>query len=91
MAIGGLFAGESMFHAAAAWGRDASKVALVALVRLLSSDGRPSRLLDVQWATPHLRRLGVVAVPRPKYLVRLREALALPMPAAFGGDAGPAT
>ena len=89
VAIGGLFAGESMFHAAAPWGRDASKVALVALVRLLGSDGRPGRLLDVQWATPHLRRLGVVAVPRREYLVRLREALALPTPAAFGGDAEP--
>jgi len=90
VAIGGLFAGESMFHAASPWGRDASKVALVALVRLLRSDGRPGRLLDVQWATPHLRRLGVVAVPRREYLVRLREALALPTPAALGGDAGPA-
>jgi leucyl/phenylalanyl-tRNA---protein transferase len=90
VAIGGLFAGESMFHAAAPWGRDASKVALVALVRLLRSDDRPGRLLDVQWATPHLRRLGVVAVPRREYLLRLRVALALPTPAVFGGDAGPA-
>ena len=45
VAIGGLFAGESMFHRAS----DASKVALVALVDILS-DGEPHRLLDVQWA-----------------------------------------
>ncbi|HLF41623.1 MAG TPA: leucyl/phenylalanyl-tRNA--protein transferase, partial [Acidimicrobiia bacterium] len=50
VAIGGLFAGESMFHRA----RDASKVALVGLVEMLLADGHPDRLLDVQWATDHL-------------------------------------
>lgn len=73
--IGGLFAGESMFHAA----RDASKVALVALVDALggvSPDGR-DRLLDVQWATPHLESLGVIAIPRREYLRRLAQALDL--------------
>ena len=75
VAIGGLFAGESMFHR----GRDASKVALMALVDLLD-DGRQGRLLDVQWATAHLSSLGVVEVPRGDYLVLLRRALALPLP-----------
>jgi len=75
VAIGGLFAGESMFHRAS----DASKVALVALVDILS-DGEPHRLLDVQWATPHLRSLGVVEVPRPVYLRCLSRALAVPLP-----------
>ena len=65
--IGGLFAGESMFHREPE-GRDASKVALVALVELLSADGVPDRLLDVQWCTPHLATLGVVEVPRAEYL-----------------------
>lgn len=67
--IGGLFAGESMFHTA----RDASKVALVALVDLLNAFG--TSLLDVQWATPHLESLGVIALPRVVYLQRLADAL----------------
>lgn len=73
--IGGLFAGESMFHRA----RDASKVALVALVEALggASGAREGRLLDVQWATPHLESLGVVAIPRADYLRRLATALDL--------------
>jgi len=79
VAIGGLFAGESMFHRE----RDASKVALVGLVDLLRADGEPDRLLDVQWQTPHLASLGVVEVPRREYLDRLERALALPEPPAF--------
>ena len=78
VAVGGLFAGESMFHRE----RDASKVALVGLVALLR-DGVPGRLLDVQWATPHLSGLGVVEVSRRRYLKQLPAALALPQPAAF--------
>lgn len=77
VSVGGLFAGESMFHRV----RDASKVALVALVDLLS-DGQP-RLLDVQWQTPHLATLGVVAVPRTAYLQQLRDVLDVPLPSAF--------
>jgi leucyl/phenylalanyl-tRNA---protein transferase len=81
VAVGGLFAGESMFHRAT----DASKVALVALVDLLRAGEQPSRrLLDVQWSTDHLAGLGVVEVPREEYLRRLRAALPLPLPPAFG-------
>jgi leucyl/phenylalanyl-tRNA--protein transferase len=76
--LGGLFAGESMFHRR----RDASKVALVHLVRLLVSDGVPGRLLDVQWNTPHLASLGAVDVPRDRYLRLLAAALPLPSPFA---------
>ncbi len=76
VAIGGLFAGESMFHAET----DASKVALVALVGLLARDGDSRRLLDVQWRTEHLASLGVVEVPRTEYLRRLRRALSCPQP-----------
>ncbi len=75
VAIGGLFAGESMFHRYS----DASKVALMALVDLLS-DGVDGRLLDVQWATPHLMSLGVVELERVDYLATLRQALAVPLP-----------
>lgn len=67
--IGGLFAGESMFHR----GRDASKVALVHLVELLRAGG--ALLLDVQWTTPHLRTLGAIEIPRFAYLDRLAEAV----------------
>lgn len=73
MAIGGLFAGESMFHLA----RDASKVALVHLVVVMSQGGR---LLDVQWETPHLQSLGAVVIGRDEYLRRLPGALAVPSP-----------
>ena len=64
VAIGGLFAGESMFHRE----RDASKVALVGLVRAARDDQPADRLLDVQWRTPHLASLGVVEIPRAEYL-----------------------
>ena len=79
IAIGGLFAGESMFHAE----RDASKVALVGLVRLLSDEYVGSRLLDVQWRTDHLATLGVRDVPRPLYARALRSALQVPLPAPW--------
>jgi leucyl/phenylalanyl-tRNA---protein transferase len=77
VAIGGLFAGESMFHRAT----DASKVALVALVDLLRAGG--ATLLDVQWRTPHLATLGVVEISRVEYLRRLVEALQRPLPPPF--------
>ena len=80
LAIGGLFAGESMFHRVT----DASKVALVGLVDLLRDEYADRRLLDVQWSTPHLASLGVVEVSRTTYLGRLRAALEVPLPHAFG-------
>lgn len=67
--INGFFAGESMFHR----DRDASKVALVALVSLMRESGM--RLLDTQWATPHLESLGVIEISRLEYLERLAEAI----------------
>ncbi len=79
VALAGLFAGESMFSLQS----DASKVALAHLVRLLSDDHAPQRLLDVQWVTPHLASLGCVEISRAEYLLRLRQALTLPLPSAF--------
>src|ERR687893_505096 len=79
VSVGGLFAGESMFHRPDI-GRDASKVALVALVERLREAGAPDRLLDVQWVTPHLASLGVVEIPRVEYLNRLAAALRRPPP-----------
>ncbi len=69
VALGGAFFGESMFHLA----RDASKVALVALVERLRERGYV--LLDTQFMTPHLARFGAVEIPRREYFVRLRKAL----------------
>jgi len=82
VSIGGLFAGESMFHRE----RDASKVALLGLVDLLRDQYADRRLLDVQWQTPHLASLGVVRRPREEYLEQLDEAVTLPLPQAFGLD-----
>lgn len=84
VAIGGLFAGESMFHRRT----DASKVALLGLMRILG-DGSPARLVDVQWRTEHLGRLGAVEIHRDDYLHRLRRALSEPLPEAFDSPRGP--
>ena len=75
VSIGGLFAGESMFHV----DRDASKVALVALVGRLAHGG-VTRLLDVQWTTEHLRSLGAIEIPRSEYLSRLKAVVKQPSP-----------
>jgi len=79
LALGGLFAGESMFHRAT----DASKCALVGLADLVFADGDPRRIIDVQWATPHLASLGVSEMPRSDYIARLERSLPLPVPPAF--------
>jgi leucyl/phenylalanyl-tRNA--protein transferase len=78
IAIGGFFAGESMFHHR----RDASKVALVGLVERLR-DAQPDRLLDVQWHTDHLESLGAIEVARERYLELLAAALEVPLPDAL--------
>jgi leucyl/phenylalanyl-tRNA--protein transferase len=67
--IDGLFTGESMFHSM----RDASKVALMALVDLMRRSGMT--LLDVQWSTDHLASLGAVALARQDYFARLADAV----------------
>ena len=79
VAVGGLFAGESMFHRVT----DASKAAVVATAGYVFADGDPRRLIDVQWATDHLRSLGVVTVSRRDYLRLLEDAVAL-APPTFG-------
>ncbi len=71
VALGGFFAGESMFHRVT----DASKVALAALVERLRERG--FQLFDIQFLTDHTRRLGAVEIPRRHYLARLRAALSL--------------
>lgn len=72
VAIGGLFAGESMFHHV----RDASKAALVVLADQVFGSEDQRRMIDTQWRTEHLASLGVVEIPRAEYLRRLPPALA---------------
>jgi leucyl/phenylalanyl-tRNA--protein transferase len=67
--IGAAFFGESMFSRVA----DASKAALAHLVARLRM-GR-FRLLDAQFLTPHLARLGAVEVSRDDYLQLLSGAV----------------
>ncbi len=74
--IGGLFAGESMFHRE----RDASKVALTRLVHHLRQRGYA--LFDIQQLTEHTASLGAIEISREEYLRRLERAIALP--ATFG-------
>ena len=69
--VGGAFFGESMFHLV----RDASKVALLALVEQLRR--QRFTLLDTQWVTPHLAQFGAMEIPRPEYLHRLNRAVNL--------------
>jgi leucyl/phenylalanyl-tRNA--protein transferase len=72
VAVGGAFFGESMFHRE----RDASKIALVALVERLRK--RKFALLDTQWLTPHLKQFGAIEIPRAHYLKLLKRAVDLP-------------
>jgi leucyl/phenylalanyl-tRNA--protein transferase len=81
LAVGGLFAAESMFYRA----RDGSKVALARLVKHLTWRG--FQLLDVQQATPHTESLGVVEISRRDYLRRL--AVAVEAEVSFGDRLAP--
>jgi len=71
VSIGGAFFGESMFSRK----KDASKVALVALVEHLNK--RQFMLLDTQWTTPHLRQFGAVDIPKADYIKKLNKAIKL--------------
>jgi leucyl/phenylalanyl-tRNA--protein transferase len=74
VALGGAFFGESMFFRVS----NASKVALVHLVRQLRAGG--FTLLDTQYSTAHLERFGVVEIPRADYMERLDAALSVDAP-----------
>ena len=80
VSLGAAFFGESMFTGM----RDASKVALVALVERLRAGGY--RLLDTQFVTDHLRQFGAIEIGREQYHRELRRALAAA--AVFYSDAG---
>lgn len=72
VAIGGAFFGESMFSRAT----DASKVALVSLVRQLRAWG--FKIFDCQQASPHVIALGAEEISRREFLEHLNAALKLP-------------
>ena len=68
--LGGVFMGESMFSLPEKGGTDASKVCLVWLVSHLRAIG--VSVLDVQFISDHMARMGAVEVPRDNYLRRLK-------------------
>ncbi|MFU8805537.1 MAG: leucyl/phenylalanyl-tRNA--protein transferase [Bradymonadaceae bacterium] len=70
VALGGLFAGESMFSRE----DNASKVCLVHLVDRMRERGY--ELLDIQFMTNHLRRFGATEISRAEYERRLVRAVA---------------
>ena len=72
VALGGAFFAESMFTHVP----DASKVALVSLVRQLQA--WEFRIIDCQQASPHVMRFGAEEIPRRDFLDRLTAALTLP-------------
>jgi leucyl/phenylalanyl-tRNA--protein transferase len=67
VAIGRMFYGESMFTRV----RDASKLAMVHLVRRLERQGYG--MIDCQMHTRHLASLGARAIARSNFSLRLRE------------------
>jgi leucyl/phenylalanyl-tRNA--protein transferase len=69
LAVGSLFAGESMFHLRTG----ASKVAFAAVVERLRENG--FTLFDVQVMSPHLATLGCVEIPRSDYLRSVESAI----------------
>jgi len=71
VAVGGLFAGESMFHVA----DNASKVALCRLVEQLRAGG--FGLFDIQMVTDATRPFGGREISRADYLARLGAAVKL--------------
>jgi len=71
VSFGGAFFAESKFHKA----RDASKVALYHLVEHMKS--KQMSLLEVQFMTEHLERLGAKEVESSEYIQMLDEALAM--------------
>jgi len=72
VALGGAFFAESMFTRAS----DASKVALVFLVRQLHE--WEFRIMDCQQSSPHITALGAEAIPRRDFLDHLSAALTIP-------------
>ena len=69
IAIGGLFAAESMFYLES----NASKIALTALVERVKETG--FTLFDCQMVTNVTKRMGAIEISREEYLKQLNKAL----------------
>lgn len=59
---GAVFSADTMFHRVSG----ASRIALIDLVARLADT--PAQVLDLQWDSPHARRLGARLMPRPEYV-----------------------
>ena len=81
VALGAVFAGESMFHVE----RDASKVALTRLIHHLLRRGY--QLFDIQQLTPHTESLGAIEISRAEYLRRLARSQTVEI--TFGTEFAP--
>ena len=84
VAVGRAFFGESMFTRVS----NASKIALVALVRQLHAWG--FGIIDCQMRTQHLATFGAREIPRPEFAQRLSELVdyePIPAPWRFDSDA----
>jgi leucyl/phenylalanyl-tRNA--protein transferase len=73
VSINGAFFGESMFSELP----ESSKIALVYLVTHLRNRG--FTLLDTQFLNPHVEMFGATEIPRSEYIVRLKNALKVPV------------
>ena len=82
VAIGRMFYGESMFHRVT----DASKIALVHLMRHLEKHG--FGMMDCQMKTEHLASLGAREIPRIEFLRRLEELVNSPQEACKWKQSG---
>jgi leucyl/phenylalanyl-tRNA--protein transferase len=80
VAVGGMFAAESMFYRES----NASKVALVHLVQALQKSG--FTLLDIQMITPTTAAFGAAEISREDFLHRLNAAVQLPVTLRLSGD-----
>jgi leucyl/phenylalanyl-tRNA--protein transferase len=81
VAIGGVFFGESMYSR----GRDASKIALAALVARVKAEG--FGLIDCQMHTRHLETLGAREIPRARFSRLLEELIHYPRsPGMWSGE-----
>lgn len=72
VALGGAFFAESMFTRV----DDASKIALVTLIRQLQAWN--FRLMDCQQSSPHVMRFGAEEIPRSDFINQLTTALTHP-------------
>ena len=72
VALGGAFFAESKFHKVT----DASKAAVYFLTEHMKSKGM--KLLEVQFLTPHLTRLGAIEIPASEYQKLLQIAISTP-------------